>query len=278
LGQVVGVSNVIATAKALGLKANLQNVLSLPLGVVDVTPLDMAAAYGAFANDGKRAEPYYVDRIDDSSGHIVYQHKAVTTRAVSSQTAREVTKVLAANVQAGTGTRARLGDQPAAGKTGTTTDFTDAWFVGFTPYLATAVWMGNASSPIQMRNLAPTPVFAGGSVTGGTFPAQMWGQFNRAYQEGKPVKQFTPPAAPTRAPRDLRTIEQLLRADPCYGQPLLYDSNADGQPDTCVPPPTTVPPTTVPPTTVGPTTTTRLATTGATTTTAATTTRPTTTR
>jgi len=236
LGQAVGIPNVIATAKALGVKASLQNVLSLPLGVVDVTPLDMAAAYSAIANDGKRAEPYYVDRIEDRTGHVIYQHKPEITRGISAQSAREVTQILEANVQSGTGTRARLADQPAAGKTGTTSEFTDAWFVGFTPYLATAVWMGNATSPIQMRNVGGLA-----SVTGGSFPAQIWGAFNNDYHQGKPVKEFTPPAAPARGGRDLRTADQLIRASGCGDVPLTIDSDGDGRLDTCAPPTTTVP-------------------------------------
>jgi penicillin-binding protein 1A len=236
LGQAVGIANVIATAKALGLKASLQNVLSLPLGVVDVTPLDMAAAYSAIANDGKRAEPYYVDRIEDRTGHVIYQHKPEITRGISTQSAREVTHILEANVQSGTGTRARLGDQPAAGKTGTTSEFTDAWFVGCTPYLATAVWMGNATSPIQMRNVGGLS-----SVTGGTFPAQIWGAFNNDYHQGKPPKEFTPPGPPARGGRDLRTAEQLSRASGCGAEPLTIDTDGDGRPDTCAPPTTTLP-------------------------------------
>ena len=244
LGQAVGIPNVIATAKALGLQATLQNVLSLPLGVVDVTPLDMAAAYNAFANDGKRAEPFYVSRVEDRSGKVLFEHKPQITRGVSTQTAREVTQILEANVQGGTGTRARLGDQPAAGKTGTTSDFTDAWFVGYTPYLTTAVWMGNASAPVEMRGVGGLS-----SVTGGTFPAQMWGAFNTDYHQGKPVKEFPAPNPPARGGRDLRTTEQLVRANGCGDVPLTIDSDGDGRLDMCVPPTTTTLP---PPTTVGP--------------------------
>ena len=251
LGLVVGITNVIATARSLGLKATLQNVLSLPLGVVDVTPLDMATAYNAFANDGKRAEPYYVSRVEDRNGNVVFEHKPQITRSVSTQTAREVTQVLEANVQSGTGTRARLGPQPAAGKTGTTSDYTDAWFVGYTPYLTTAVWMGNASAPIEMRNVGGLS-----SVTGGTFPAQMWGAFNRDYHQDKPPKAFVAPEPPRRSGRDLRSNEQLSRAGNCGDVPLTIDTDGDGRVDTCLPPTTTTlpPPSTTPgsPTTSAP--------------------------
>ena len=234
----------MATSKALGLQATLENVLSLPLGVVDVTPLDMAAAYNAFANDGKRAEPFYVSRVEDRAGNVVFEHKPQITRGVSTQAAREVTQILQGNVRSGTGTRAQLGDQPAAGKTGTTNDFTDAWFVGYTPYLTTAVWMGNASAPIEMRGVGGLS-----SVTGGTFPAQMWGAFNKDYHQGKPAKEFPAPEAPPRGGRDLRTTEQLVRASGCGDVPLTIDSDGDGRLDMCVPPTTTTLPV---PTTVGP--------------------------
>jgi membrane peptidoglycan carboxypeptidase len=248
LGQVAGMPNVIDTSRVLGITAPLQNVLSLPLGVIDVTPLDMAAAYAAIANDGKRNSPYYIDLIEDRAGNVLYEHEAAPTRAVSTQTARLVTSVLEGNVRSGTGTRARLGPQPAAGKTGTTQDYTDAWFVGYTPYLATAVWMGNTEGRVEMRSVGSF-----GTVTGGSYPAIIWGQFNRAFHEGKPVREFTA-AERTRAGRDLRTPSQRQREDPCFDQPLLYDLDGDGQPDSCVPP---APVTTSPGGATGVTTTTR---------------------
>lgn len=257
IGQTVGISNVVATSKALGITANLPEVLSLPLGVVDITPLDMAAAYASIANDGRRAEPYYVERIEDRSGKVIFQRKAKITTAISVESARRVTQILAANVQAGTGTRAKLGAQPSAGKTGTTQDFTDAWFVGYTPYLATAVWMGNANFPVEMRNVPPAGGVPGGSVTGGSFPAAIWGAFNRSYHEGRPVKQFSAPE-PSRPGRDLRTAAQINRGNPC-GTEAPIDDDGDGVPERCsepAPDPTT-PPTAGPPTTGGPPTTSR---------------------
>ncbi|MDH5237253.1 MAG: transglycosylase domain-containing protein, partial [Acidimicrobiia bacterium] len=146
LGQAVGLQNVAETAQALGVTSPLDSrVLTMPLGPLDVTPIDMATAYATIANDGIRVTPYLIDRVTDAEGNVLYDRtneRTVRTRAISEQSARLVTSVLEANVQGGTGRGAQLTDQPAAGKTGTGQEFKDAWFVGYTPYLATAVWMG----------------------------------------------------------------------------------------------------------------------------------------
>jgi hypothetical protein len=99
--------------------------------------------------------------------------------------------------------------------------------------------MGNAEAPIEMRNVGGIS-----SVTGGAFPAQMWGAFNREYHQDKPVKAFAPPEPPWRGGRDLRTYAQLSRAGNCGDVPLTVDTDGDGRVDMCVPPTTT----TVPPT------------------------------
>jgi hypothetical protein len=105
--------------------------------------------------------------------------------------------------------------------------------------------MGNASAPIEMRGVGGLS-----SVTGGTFPAQMWGAFNKAYHEGKPVKPFTPPEPPSRGARDLRTDRQLVRASGCGEEPLTIDTDGDGRVDMCAPPTTTTLPGGSPSTTV----------------------------
>ena len=294
LAQVVGLNNVISTARALGVTSKLEAVLTLPLGVFDITPLEMANAYASIANDGARVDAYFIDRIEDRDGKVLYQHSSTVTRAISAQSARLVTQVLEKNVIGGTGTRARLPGQPAAGKTGTSTDFTDAWFVGYTPYLATAVWMGNAEASNPMRNVGGV-----GGVTGGSFPAAIWGSFNIAYHAGREIRPFKT-ADPTRVGRLLRTVadEDTLkefvrsacgekkgeeggtvdvdgdgvpesctsdapiaaREGACPYLLLGVDDDNDGVADRCVsrPPPTTVsttsPTTTGPPTSSGPTT------------------------
>ena len=166
---------------------------SMSLGAQEVTPLEHAAGIGVLANDGIRMEPYYIERIEDRDGNIIYQHRPRGLRVVSERTARIVTHVLRANVQSGTGRRAQLPEQPAAGKTGTAQNFEDAWFAGFTPYYSVAVWMGNPEEKVPMRN-----VFGGVNVTGGRFPAMVWAAFMRRAHEGLPVIEF-PERPSTRA-------------------------------------------------------------------------------
>lgn len=233
LGQIVGLSNVVDTAHALGVTSELDpGVISMPLGVFDITPLDMATAYASFANDGVHVDPIFIERVEDRDGNLVFENRPHAERAISVQSARLVTSVLEANVRGGTGTRARLPEQPAAGKTGTAQDFGDAWFVGYTPYLATAVWMGNPDERVPMRGVPGV-----GNVTGGSVPARIWGAFNTAYHASRPVVEFADPE-PTRGGRRIRTdleekaYEKFLDS-PCGDEDLEVDTDGDGVTDSC---------------------------------------------
>jgi membrane peptidoglycan carboxypeptidase len=242
LGQVVGLTNVIATAKALGISGDLTSEsggtdLSLPLGVKDITPLEMANAYATLANDGLRVEPMFVTKILDRQGNVVLENIPEPQRAVSVQTARLATEVLEKNVQSGTGTRAKLPRQPAGGKTGTAQESKDAWFVGYTPHLSTAVWMGNAEAGVEMRNVGGVS-----SVTGGSYPARIWGQFNTDYHAQREVIEFEAPEK-TRSGRPLRTAEEeeRIRSRPPTTAPPPTDT-VPPPTDTAAPPPDTAPP------------------------------------
>ncbi|MGI8662825.1 MAG: transglycosylase domain-containing protein [Acidimicrobiales bacterium] len=193
LGQVVGIPNVITQAKKMGVASPLAATPSLPLGSSSVTPLEQAGAYAAIANDGTYDPPYYIDKITDRDGKVLYEHKANPTRVMSQQSAREATVALQAVVTGGTATRARLSDRVAAGKTGTTDKHGDAWFVGFTPQLATAVWMGSPEAVVPMNNVGGINVF------GGTFPALVWHNFYTEAMRGVAPESFTPPGPPSRA-------------------------------------------------------------------------------
>ena len=204
LGQIAGVGEVADVAGKVGIKTSLFDVdrdgnptappHNLPLGTKEVTPLEMASAYATFANDGIYNEPYFVERIEDHSGRVIYQHQPRPVRAVSEQTARLVTDVLQGVVRSGTGTRAQVaGGQPAAGKTGTTDDSTDVWFVGYTPRLSTAVWIGAPKGQIPLgtnRDLA--------GATGGRFAAATWGRFYSTAFEGEPILEFDAPESTRR--------------------------------------------------------------------------------
>jgi penicillin-binding protein 1A len=166
LGQVVGTDAVVDMAKRLGVSSPLASIPSLPLGTKEITPLDMAAAYATFANDGLYNEPYFVERIEDREGKVLYQHEVRPQR------------VLDANARIDNG-------QPAGGKTGTTNDSADVWFVGYTPQLSTAIWMGVPFGRVSLT-------LAGlGGATGGRYPATTWGRYYSALFEGQPVVEFT---------------------------------------------------------------------------------------
>jgi penicillin-binding protein 1A len=197
LGQTVGLENVMHIAQRLGVSSQFDpRAKSMPLGVFDMTPLEMASAYSAIPNGGVREPSYFIDRVEDRTGTVLIQHQANPTRGVSWQSACLATQILANNVQSGTGTNARLNGQPAAGKTGTTESNSNTWFVGFTPQLTTAVWMG-----IPAEGTKPMGNLGGREQFGGLWPATIWRNYNQAYiDEAKPKRVEWPTcAAPTRA-------------------------------------------------------------------------------
>jgi penicillin-binding protein 1A len=187
LGATVGRQNVIDMAQKLGVTSNFDpRVIPLPLGVFNVTPLEMASAYTAISNAGVHNPAYFIERVEDRNGNVLISHTPDPTRAFSTQTACLATEILQHNVERGTGKNAQLGAQPAAGKTGTTNANTDTWFVGFTPYLTTAVWMG---FPGEAKSM---PRIYGQELFGGLYPAKAWQAMNSAYlsAEKKPVAEF----------------------------------------------------------------------------------------
>src|SRR5207253_11458917 len=141
--QEVGIRKTVQYAKTMGV-GDVPAVPSLALGSGEVTLQTMTAAYAAFANHGLVPQPMLIRRAEDQDGRVLYKADESSTRAVSDVTAFLMSTMLADVINAGTGARARrLGfTLPAAGKTGTTNDFNDAWFVGYTPHLAAGVWVG----------------------------------------------------------------------------------------------------------------------------------------
>ena len=222
LGQVVGLDRVAEVAHRMGITTPLNPAaLSMPIGAFEVLPVDMAASYASLANDGIYNPPYYVDRIEGPDGEVLYEHAPDPRRAVTRQTARLETQVLEANVRAGTGTRARLSTQPAAGKTGTAQDSADAWFVGYTPDLATAVWMGATSGRVAMSNVG------GIAVTGGSYPARIWGQYMGEITEGTERGDFADPQ-PTRRGRGIRAPNDTSRRSRSGGTTTTIDGGGGG--------------------------------------------------
>lgn len=206
LGQKVELGNVVEMAKKMGIPANTpslkDDITSLPLGVIDTTPVTMASVYSTFAAGGKHRDAHVIEEIRRSDGQPIVSsktHKVVNknpwgkkvTQAFSEGVAADATSAMQAVVQSGTGTRASLGSRPVAGKTGTTDENKSAWFVGYTPELATSVAMWREDKNQQRKSL----IGVGGynQVYGGTVPAELFKTFMLKALEGKDITQFPPP-------------------------------------------------------------------------------------
>jgi 1A family penicillin-binding protein len=182
--QQVGIPRTVQYAKTMGV-GNMPSVPSLALGSGEVTLQSLTAAYSAFANKGNVPRPLLIRRVEDKDGHVLYAADDVVTNAVSESTAFMMSSMMADVINSGTAARARtLGfTLPAAGKTGTTNDFHDAWFVGFTPTLATGVWVGFD----QPRTILPNGFAADIAVP-------LWASYMKVATLGDPPSWFTPPA------------------------------------------------------------------------------------
>ncbi len=168
LSQAIGREKIIETAYAMGLTHELENVVTLPIGSSEVTAIDMAGSYATFANGGYKATPFAVQEIRNTKGDVLYnriQDEAPAKRVLPADKVAEMNEILVNVVQAGTGRRAQIEGVVAAGKTGTTSAYRDAWFVGYTGNFSAAVWYGN-------DNFGPTR-----RVTGGSLPAMTWQRF-----------------------------------------------------------------------------------------------------
>ena len=179
----VGIGKTVTQAKALGV-GSVPNVPSLALGSGEVTLMSMTAAYAAFANKGMLPQPTLIRRVEDLEGQVLFEGKEEPRRVVSETTAFLLTSMLADVVNQGTAYKARqVGfTLPAAGKTGTTNDYVDAWFVGFTPSLATGVWVGFDQ---------PETILANGYA--GDLAVPLWARFMRDATKGNKPVWFTPP-------------------------------------------------------------------------------------
>lgn len=193
LADKVGPSNVIANAKKLGITTlvedgspNDDNLASAALGGLTkgVTPLEMAAAYGAFANKGVYIKPTAIVKILDRNGNVLEDNSSDVqkTQVMSEKTAYEMTSMLEGVIARGTGTAASIG-RPAAGKTGTTDDNHDAWFIGYTPDIVTAVWVGDDTGSQSL-----------GEIYGGTVPAQIWHDYMASAVSGTSADDFDVPS------------------------------------------------------------------------------------
>ncbi|SFM67541.1 penicillin-binding protein 1A [Thermodesulforhabdus norvegica] len=201
--NAVGVKTVIELARKLGISSELTPTLSLALGASGLSPWELAQAYAVFANGGEKRDFYLIERIVDSEGNTLFEHTPRSERILSPETAYIVTDLLRAVVQKGTGRYASRLGRPAAGKTGTTNEFRDAWFVGYTPDMLAAVWVGFDDF---RRSL-------GRNETGGRVACPVWTHFMQKWYEatGSPPRDFPIPSDIVFAKVDL---ERGTRATP----------------------------------------------------------------
>jgi penicillin-binding protein 1A len=211
LGAEVGGWRVVRTAKRLGIHSKLHSNPSIALGTAEVNLLELTGAYTPFANGGQGVMPHIIQRVRNGDGKVLYQRQRSTTgQVVALPYVAEMNDMLNTTVLRGTGRRAAIPGQIAAGKTGTTQNFRDAWFVGYTAYYVGGVWIGNDDgSPMR-------------KVTGGMLPAMLWHDIMLYAHENKP-----PLALPgTRAPgiegvtAGLPWVSPQATGDEDAGEPL----------------------------------------------------------
>ena len=199
LADEVSTSRVAETARRLGISSPIQTEPSMALGAVEVSPLEMAQAYDAFANGGFRARAYGVERIRTAAGRVLYDHgaePAPRAQVIEQPALGYMVQMMRHVIAGGTGTRARVMGYDIAGKTGTTSDYRDAWFVGYTGGFVAAVWTGRDDNTPMRR------------VTGGGAPAEIWRGFMSAALprlESRPI-----PGGPTSPGPEMDEIGDLL--------------------------------------------------------------------
>ncbi len=187
--EIAPVQQVIQYAHRMGIKSELQPYESLAIGTSEVQPLEITAAYGVFPNEGVYVEPISILKILDKDGNVIEENRPTKSEVLSKETAYLMTDMLEGNVNGGTGVRVRnYFHKPAAGKTGTTQDFADAWFIGFTPQITAGVWVGFDDNEVHFTTL---------DGQGGHAAAPVWGRFmNYVYDDKNidmPLQYFVQP-------------------------------------------------------------------------------------
>ncbi|MGA2940365.1 MAG: PBP1A family penicillin-binding protein [Syntrophobacteraceae bacterium] len=181
--ESIGVGYTINYARQLGITSQLTPTLSLALGASGVTLQELMTAYSTFPGQGERVEPYLIERVMDRYGNLIEEHQEKKEQVISAKTAYLITDLLQGVVREGTGTKAKDLKRPSAGKTGTTNELKDAWFMGFTPSVLTGVWVGYDDHTVSL----------GKGETGGHAACPIWVYFMKEYLENKPVETFPIP-------------------------------------------------------------------------------------
>lgn len=219
--QKTGTDAVITTAREMGITTPLQNDLTISLGSNGVKLYDMVVAYGAFANGGFRVKPYAVERVENSRGVVIYENPGPKiVKVISFDTAAGMTYMLRKVVEVGTGRAANIA-KAVAGKTGTTDDYHDAWFMGYTPDIVTGVWLGN-------DNNTKLP-----GITGGGLPAKVWADYMRVAITNFADSVFDYPkldGSQNSAPREIGEVPDNLQDESDIKYEEIQEGFSDEQP------------------------------------------------
>ncbi|HXJ86077.1 MAG TPA: penicillin-binding transpeptidase domain-containing protein, partial [Candidatus Binatia bacterium] len=202
LASKVGIRSVIDYAERFGITSKIPPYLPVALGSAEVTLLEQTAAYSVFPNDGVRVSPRYITRVTDYEGRVLEEDFPEVKDVISERTARVMTWMLREVVLHGTGVAAAKLPFPVAGKTGTTNDFTDAWFVGFTPTMTCGVWVGYD----EKKSL-------GAKETGAHAALPIWMNFVTAAMSGKDAGDFQPSPIPVHVAQKLDTPDTAPAAE-----------------------------------------------------------------
>jgi penicillin-binding protein 1A len=245
LAEKVGMNAVIDMARRFGITSPLPPYLPITLGAADLNLLEHTSAFTVFPDDGIRIDPHMIRRVTTYDGALLEQAHPLVHDVVEPDVARTMTSMLEDVVQRGTGTPARVLGRPAGGKTGTTNDFTDAWFIGFTPEITAGVWVGFDDKSVSL----------GKPETGAVAALPIWLEFMQGALDGKPVMAFqnvesldkvaltknvkvdTPDTAPTEAGEGPTTLEAKPET-----APTVPETNAPGEAPAKAVPPTQAPP------------------------------------
>jgi penicillin-binding protein 1A len=181
IAEKTGINNIISKARKFGITAPLPEVLPLALGAAEITLYEQTAAFSTFPNDGVRVAPRYIRKVTEYDGHVREENFPEVKDVISQKTARTMVSLLEGVVQNGTATAAKALKHPLAGKTGTTNDFTDAWFVGFSPSITCGVWVGFDEK-----------ISLGAKETGGQAALPIWIDFMKVALQGRNNESFAP--------------------------------------------------------------------------------------
>ncbi|MBK3332156.1 PBP1A family penicillin-binding protein [Persephonella atlantica] len=205
----IGYEPVISLAYRLGIKTKIPKVPSVALGSVDVSPLELASVYSTFANNGVRCKPYFIEKVVDPNGNVIYQHEPECSTVIPEEENAVMVDLLKGVIQEGTGKKARILGFPIAGKTGTTNDYTDAWFAGFSTKLTTVVWVG-----YDFKKKI------GWKMTGAKAALPIWIDLMATAHADREITDFPVPQKTTYIPIDLKT--QTVSDGNCENKKLLF--------------------------------------------------------